>query len=67
MKKCAGEWHLDTTESKQKFREFRDVFLRVFPKYRIYSTLDGVDISWDVWNEHFINYYTEVIIYIDNR
>ena len=67
MKKCAGEWHLDTTESKQKFREFRDVFLRVFPKYRIYSTPDGVDISWDVWNEHFINYYTEVIIYIDNR
>jgi hypothetical protein len=29
--------------------------------------VDGVDIKWDLWNEHFIEYYTEVIIYIDNR
>jgi FkbM family methyltransferase len=66
MRKAVGEWHLDTPEYKQKFREFRDVFLRVFPNHKIYS-LDNVDIKWDLWNEHFIEYYNQVIIHIDNR
>ena len=66
LKKCSGEWHLSNDEQKQKFREFRDIFLRVFPKHEIYS-IDGVNIKWDLWNEHFIEYYSEVIIYIDNR
>jgi hypothetical protein len=26
-----------------------------------------VDIKWDLWNDHFIEYYNEVIVYIDNR
>jgi FkbM family methyltransferase len=65
MRKAVGEWHLDTPENKQKFREFRDVFLRVFPNHKIYS-LDNVDIKWDLWNEHFIEYYNQVIIHIDN-
>jgi len=63
---CSGEWHLSTNELKQKFKEFRDVFLRIFSKYEIYS-IDGVDIKWDLWNDHFINYYNEIIISIDNR
>jgi hypothetical protein len=29
--------------------------------------VDGVDIKWDLWNEHFINYYEQIIVYIDNR
>ena len=66
LKKCSGEWHLSKPETKQKFREFRDVFLRVFPKHEVYS-VDGINIKWDLWNEHFIEYYNEVIIYIDNR
>lgn len=66
MRKAVGEWHLDTPEYKQKFREFRDVFLRVFPNHKIYSS-DNVDIKWDLWNEHFIEYYNQVIIHIDNR
>jgi len=66
MRKAAGEWHLSTPENKQKFREFRDVFLRIFPNHEVYS-VDGIDIKWDLWNEHFIEYYNEVIIYIDNR
>jgi len=63
---AAGEWHLSTPELKQQFRVFRDVFLRLFPNHKVYS-VNGVDIKWDLWNEHFIEYYNEVIIYIDNR
>lgn len=66
MKYSSGEWHLSSKELKEKFRVFRDVFLRVFPNHEIYS-VDGVNIKWDLWNEHFIEYYNEVIIYIDNR
>jgi hypothetical protein len=61
-----GEWHLSTSELKDKFRVFRDVFLRLFPNHEIYS-VDGVDIKWNLWNEHFIEYYNEVIIYINNK
>ena len=66
MRKAVGEWHLHTPEEKQKFREFRDVFLRVFPTHEVFS-VDGVNIKWDLWNEHFIEYYSQVIIHIDNR
>ena len=66
VKKMVGEWHLNTPETKQQFREFRDVFLRVFPNHEVYS-VDGINIKWDLWNEHFIEFYNEVIIHIDNR
>lgn len=66
VRKIVGEWHLGSTEHKQKFREFRDVYLRIFTNYQIYS-VDGIDIKWDLWNEHFIEYYGTVIIHIDNR
>lgn len=66
VKKISGEWHLNTPENKNKFRNFRDNYLTKFEKYEI-NSLDGFDIKWDLWNEHFIEYYSEVIIYIDNR
>jgi len=66
VKKISGEWHLSTPELKEKFRLFRDVYLRVFPNFRIFS-FDGVDITWSIWNDDFIPYYNEIMIYIDNR
>ena len=66
VKKIVGEWHLRTPELKDKFRNFRDNILPNFKEYKIFS-IDGVDIKWDMWNDHFIDYYTEVIIHIDNR
>lgn len=66
MKFAVGEWHLQDSYFKNKFREFRDVYLRLFPNHYVYS-VDGIDIKWDLWNEHFLEYYTEVIIHIDNR
>jgi len=62
---AVGEWHLSTPELKQKFRAFRDVYLRLFPNHEVYS-VDNHNIKWDLWNEHFIEYYDEVIIYLDN-
>lgn len=66
VRKISGEWHLRSPELKSKFRIFRDLYLRIFDNYQVYS-FDGVDIKWDLWNEHFIDYYAEVTIYIDNR
>jgi hypothetical protein len=66
VRKISGEWHLGDPEMKEKFRNFRDHFLSGFDNYQILS-IDGIDIKWDLWNESFINYYSEVIVYIDNR
>jgi len=49
-----------------KFRFFRDNILKHFPNFHVYS-LDGVDVKWDLWNEHFLEYYREVIFHFDNR
>jgi len=66
VKKISGEWHLNTQELKDKFRVFRDVYLRVFPNFKIYS-LDDIDITNYCWGDEFIDYYSEILIYIDNR
>ena len=66
VKKIVGEWHLRTPEHKVEFRNFRDNILTQFDNIQVFS-VDGVDIKWDLWNEHFIEYYSEVILYIDNR
>ena len=69
VKKISGEWHLNEDLDpgvKNKFRNFRDKYLSKFNNYEIFST-DGIDIKWDLWNDNFIEYYTEVLIYIDNR
>jgi len=66
VKKITGEWHLNTQELKDKFRIFRDVYLRVFPNFKIYS-LDDIDITNYCWGDEFIDYYSEILIYIDNR
>ena len=66
VKSIVGEWHLRTPELKEKFRVFRDQVLPKFKNYKVHS-IDGVDIKWDLLNEHFIEYYEEVMIYIENE
>ena len=68
VKKIVGEWHLKlkTRDCVNEFRHFRDTYLKEFPNYQVFS-VDGVNIKWDLWNEHFLDYYSQVIIYIDNR
>lgn len=63
--KIVGEFHLRNGILKENFRYFRDNILSNFDNYRFMS-LDGVNITWDLKNEHFIQYYKEVYIYIYN-
>jgi FkbM family methyltransferase len=65
VRHVVGEWHLATVELKNKFRDFRDNFLSKFNNVNVFS-VDGVNIKWDLLNDHFIEYYTEVIVYIKN-
>lgn len=66
VKKIVTEFHLHEIVDKIKFRDFRDNILNNFPNYHVMS-VDGVDIKWDLFNEHFIEYYSQIFIYIDNR
>lgn len=68
VEKMACEFHLNSPALKlrDKFRYFRDNILIKFDNYQV-NSVDGVDIKWDLFNEHFIEYYKEVLIYIDNR
>jgi FkbM family methyltransferase len=65
--KIVCEFHLwSETIHNCKFRFFRDNILPHFPNYYVFA-LDGVDIKWDLYNEHFLEYYQEVIFHFDNR
>ena len=64
--KIAVEFHLWGGVAKELFRNFRDNILPHFKKYEVRS-VDFVDIKWDLFNEHFIQYYVGVYFYIDNR
>lgn len=66
VRKIVGEWHLSTPDLKSQFRTFRDNFISQFERYEIFS-VDLVDIKWNLWSDDFIDYYNEIIIYIDNR
>jgi len=66
VRKVAGEWHLDTPDNKEKFRKFRDTYLREFPKHEIYS-VDYVDMKWALWDDWFIEKYQQINLYIDNQ
>jgi len=51
---------------KEQFKIFRETYLRLFPKFKIYS-IDMFDITDNLWRDMFLDYYNQVIIYIDNR
>lgn len=61
-----GEWHLGNAEEKKLFRHFRDNYINRFKKVEVFS-VDGIDIKWDLWNDHFIEYYKQVIFHIKSK
>ena len=66
VRKIAGEFHLNTPELKAKFRRFRDTYLRHMTTHWV-SSLDYVDIRANLWSDWFLEYYSAVNIWIDNR
>ena len=66
VRNIVGEWHLHSPQHNIKFRNFRDKYLPQFKQFEVRS-IDGVDIKWDLGNEHFLEHYTEVIIHINNE
>jgi len=64
VRKISGEWHLGPN-LKDKFLKFRDEVLVNFSNYKVYS-IDGYDITENLFTDWFTNYFTEVIIHIKN-
>ena len=63
-----GEFHLGWYYEKPLFRNLRDKYLSRFEKVTVHSLdyPEPVDITWDLWNDHFIDFYDQVIIHISN-
>lgn len=66
VRKIAGEFHTATPAQREKWIQFRDLYLRYFDNFQILS-IDYVDIKWDIWNDHFLEYYGAFMVFIDNR
>ena len=66
VRKISGEWHLGNPYLKEKFRRFRDTYLKYFTNFTVHS-FDNIDIKWELWTDKFIDYYREITINIDNR
>lgn len=66
VRKIAGEWHLNTQQKKKKFSKFRNLYLVNFRGVKVFS-VDGLDITDKIYSLDFIQYFQEIIIYIDNR
>ena len=66
VRKIAGEFHLNTPELKAKFRKFRDTYLRQLTSHHVLS-MDYINIKHDLWCDWFIEYYSAINLYIDNR
>jgi len=64
IKKIVVEFHIEGF--KEQFTYFRDNILKNFDKFYIFA-VDGVDIKWDLYNDHFVEYYKQILIHIDNR
>jgi FkbM family methyltransferase len=64
VRTIVGEWHLHDGMDVD-FRYWRDKWLPHFPNCEIHS-IDGIDIKWDLYNEHFLEFYKQVIIHINN-
>lgn len=67
VRNICGEFHLfNDGWGKREFRYIRDKYFKLFKKVEARS-LDNVDITWDLYNDHFIDYYSLVYLYFSNE
>ena len=65
VRKIAMEVHLTTPALKEKFRKFRDTYLKELTDFQVLS-IDYVDIKWAVWSDWFIDRHIAIMLYINN-
>tara|TARA_Y100001958_G_C21248485_1_gene581307 strand:- start:7633 stop:8349 length:717 start_codon:yes stop_codon:yes gene_type:complete len=61
----AAEYHTFTKQQKADFARFREGVLKHTPNFQIIA-VNGVDITWDLYNQHFLDFYNQFYIYINN-
>ena len=75
VRNICGEFHLFPNRPpynskndwcKMEFRYIRDKYFKLFKKVEARS-VDNVDITWDLYNDHFIEYYDMVYLYFSNE
>ena len=68
VRNIVGEFHLGTKELKTEFRYFRDKYLSQFKNFEVRSVDAGrANIKWDIGNDSFLEYYSEIMIHISNE
>jgi len=65
VSKIVGEWHTHDADTKAKFAYFRENILTQFESFEVYSA-DGYDIKKELYQDHFLKYYINFTVYIDN-
>ena len=64
VRNIVGEWHVGEKLQQIEFKYFRDKFLPQFKNFEIYS-IDSHNIKWDLYNDHFLEHYTQILIHIE--
>ena len=64
VRNIVGEWHVGKELEQIEFKYFRDKFLPQFKNFEIYS-IDNHSIKWDLYNDHFLEHYTQILIHIE--
>ena len=64
VRNIVGEWHVGKELEQIEFKYFRDKFLPQFKNFEIYS-IDSHNIKWDLYNDHFLEHYTQILIHIE--
>ncbi len=68
VRNIVGEFHLLSSDDwgKREFRYARDKYFKLFKTVQARS-VDNVDITWDLYNDHFVEYYEMVYLHFSNE
>jgi len=67
VRTIVGEFHIgQNNENAVEFRYFRDKYLKMFKNY-IVCDVAGNNITDKLFNEDFIDYYSQIVLHISNN
>jgi len=63
VKYIASEWHMSgQKEGANKFRKFRDLYLKDHSNYVIFNQHTGEDLKQKIYDEDYLNHYAQTIV-----